>query len=317
MHSRLITLALAVAGLACGERSAWAQACCASTSAIFPARLADDENGLVGLAVKGSVVYGSFDGKRELHGEPSGASELDFGQTLLVTGRVANEPVQVNVSVPFVETYRTAQGTTDGGGGVGDMAFSLRWDVLQDARDPVVPGIAALLSISVPSGTAADNAQQPLGADATGLGAAQLGAGFALEKTFKRALFALTGTATFHGSRTVSGVHSQLGPDLAATAGASYTFSSGFSLGAALTYSGSFDSSVADATVPDSARALTQMTIVGALPLHGGARVLGALVFVPPISSVAQNQIGSVGLSLTLIYGLVTKPAHCDMPGMR
>ena len=204
-----------------------------------------------GLAVKGSVVYGSFDGKRELHGEPSGASELDFGQTLLVTGRVANEPVQVNVSVPFVETYRTAQGTTDGGGGVGDMAFSLRWDVLQDARDPVVPGIAALLSISVPSGTAADNAQQPLGADATGLGAAQLGAGFALEKTFKRALFALTGTATFHGSRTVSGVHSQLGPDLAATAGASYTFSSGFSLGAALTYSGSFDSSVADATVPE------------------------------------------------------------------
>ena len=54
----------------------------------------------------GAVAYGSFDGQRVLHGQPDGASELDFGQTLLVTARAANEPIQFNVSVPFVETFR-------------------------------------------------------------------------------------------------------------------------------------------------------------------------------------------------------------------
>ena len=52
-----------------------------------------------------------------------------------------------------------------------------------------------------------------------------------------------------------------------------------------------------------SGRALTQISITGALPLKNDMRVLGSLFFVPPISSVAQNEIGNVGIALTLIYG--------------
>jgi hypothetical protein len=314
MHPRLAAVALALA-VAAGEGSARAQACCASTSAIFPARLEESENGLVGLTAKASIAYGSFDGERQLHAEPDGASEVDLGQTLLVTGRVAEEPVQINVSVPLVQTFRSVQGQNDFGGGVGDVSFSMRWDVLEGVRDPVVPGIAPLLSLTVPSGTPIDMAQNPLGADATGLGGAQLGAGLSVEKAFGRALFAITGTAAFHGARTVRGVHSQLGPDLAATVGASYTFARGFSLGGSVTYTGSWDSTVGDVEVPNSARALTTLAVVSALPLRGGARLLGSLFFVPPISSVAQNEIGTVGLSLTLIYALPgSRRAHCDCP---
>jgi hypothetical protein len=310
MHRRGFVAAFALVALVAGERRARAQACCASTSAIFPARLADDENGLVGLAVKGAAAFGSFDGGRVLHAEPAGAGEIDLGQTLLVTGRVADEPVQINIAVPFVETYRSLPPSTDFGGGVGDVSFSMRWDVLEAGRDPVVPGIAPLLTLTLPSGTPLDTANGPLGADATGLGSAQLGGGVSLEKTFGRALFAFTGTASFRGTRTVHGIHSQLGPDLAATVGASYTFRSGFSLGGAVTYSNSFDSSIDGVDAPDSARALTQLAVIGALPLGGGSRLLGSLFFVPPISGVGQNEVGTVGLSFTFIYGLAKRPVH-------
>ena len=315
MHGRATLAFLAFAALAAGERPARAQACCVSTSAIFPARLSDSETGLVGVAVRGAVGFGSFDGQRVLHGEPDGASEIDLGQTLLVTGRVADLPLQINVAVPLVETYRSVTHQSDFGGGLGDITFSMRWDLLANGRDPVVPGIAPLLSLTVPSGTPADGAQNPLGADATGLGGAQLGAGLALEKTFGRMLFALTGTASLHGARTVHGVHSQLGPDVAGTLAASYTFKSGLSLGGALTYTGSFDSSVDDATVADSGRALTTLALVAALPLHKDARILGSLFFTPPISGLGQNELGSVGLTLTLIYGMGSLPVPCNGPG--
>ncbi|HEY1959708.1 MAG TPA: hypothetical protein VGH28_29060 [Polyangiaceae bacterium] len=311
MHSRAIAVFALLACLG-AERRARAQACCVSTSTIFPGRLQDGERGLLGVSAKGAVAFGSFDGEHVLRGQPDGASEIDLGQTLFVTARVGDEPVQINVSVPLVETFRSAESVSDFGGGLGDISFSMRWDVLRNGRDPVVPGIAPLLSVTVPSGTPADMAQNPLGADATGLGGAQLGAGLALEKTFGRMLLALTGTASFHGARTVRGVHSQLGPDLAGTIGASYTFRGGFSLGGALTYTGSWDATVNDASVADSARALTTLALVAALPLRGNARVLGSLFFVPPISGVGQNEIGNVGLSLTLIYGMTGSPKNCD-----
>ena len=311
MHTRAF-VALAALALLASERPARAQACCVSTSTIFPGRLQDGERGLLGVTAMGSAAFGSFDGERILRGQPDGASEIDLLQTLFVTARVGDEPVQINVSVPLVETFRSAQSVSDFGGGLGDISFSMRWDVLKNGRDPVVPGIAPLLSVTVPSGTPADMAQNPLGADATGLGGAQLGAGLALEKTFGRMLLALTGTASFHGARTVHGVHSQLGPELAGTIGASYTFRNGLSLGGALTYTGSWDATVNDATVPDSARALTTLAIVGALPLHGDARILGSLFFVPPISGLGQNEIADVGLSLTFIYGMTGAPKNCE-----
>lgn len=284
------------------ESAARAQACCASTSTIFPARLQDSENALVGFRAGASLVYGSFDDQRVLRGQPAGASETDFAQALLVTARAGNEPVQFSVSVPFAETLRSAGGLNDAGGGLGDLQLSMRWDVIRAGKDPIVPGIAPLLSITAPSGTAADAAKNALGADATGLGALQFGVGLAFEQIFGRTFFALATTAQFHAARDVAGVHSQLGPDLAATLGASYTFKNGWALGASFTYSNSFDTSIDGKDVANTARALSQFAITGAAPLRSDMRLLGSLFFVPPISSVAQNEAGTIGLSLTLIY---------------
>src|SRR5512143_1286951 len=173
-----VAAALAISGT---TSRVWAQACCASTSAIFPARLQGNEDGLVGFGFKAAGVTGSFDGQRVLHGQPDGASETDLTQTLLVTAR-AFPGSQVNVSLPFLETYRTAAGLSDAGGGVSDMKLAMRYDVLEAGHDPVVPGIAGLLAITVPSGKPIELAQGPLASDATGIGAMQLDLGAAFEQ---------------------------------------------------------------------------------------------------------------------------------------
>jgi hypothetical protein len=312
MHTRAAAAALfaAVVCLA-GERAAHAQACCTSTSTIFPARLQDSENALFGFRTSGAVVFGSFDDQRVLHGQPAGASEIDLGQALLVTARAGNEPLQFGVSVPFVETLRSAGGINDAGGGVGDIQLSMRWDLLRAGKDPVVPGIAPLLSVTAPSGRALDAAKNPLGADATGLGALQFGVGISFEQIFGRMLFVLATTAQFHGARDAAGVHSQLGPDLAATLGASYTFDSGWALGGAFTYTNSFDTNVDGKDVANTARALSQIAVTAAVPLKNNMRLLGSLFFAPPISSVGQNEAATVGISLTLIYGFAGRPVAC------
>ena len=299
--------ALATFGAA---RAARAQACCASTSAIFPARLQGDEDALVGLGLKLAGVTGSFDGQRTWHGQPDGAHELDFAQTVLATVRPFPD-FQINVAVPFEETYRSAGGLTDAGGGVSDMKLSMRWDVTTAGRDPIVPGIAGLLSLTVPSGKPIESASGALAADATGLGAMQLDAGLAFEQLFGHMLFATAFTASFHEARTASNVHSQLGPDLAGTLAATYVFRGGAALGASFLYTGSWDASVAGATVPGSARALTQLAAIGSLPLTAHVRLVGSLYFVPPISSVGQNEPASVGLSATLIYGFFPPGPPC------
>src|SRR5207302_10533532 len=102
MHTRAAVALLLAGACLFGERPARAQACCTSTATIFPARLQDSENALVGLRASAAAIYGSFDDQRVLRGQPGGASEIDFGQTLLVTARAGNEPVQFSLAVPFV-----------------------------------------------------------------------------------------------------------------------------------------------------------------------------------------------------------------------
>ncbi len=230
-------------------------------------------------------------------------------QTLLVTARVA-DPVQINVALPFAETYRSASGRSEFGGGVSDMSLSIRWDALR-ARGSRL-GVAPLVSLTLPSGTPIEQAKNPLATDATGVGSAELGAGLALEKIFDHTLVAFTATALFHGARTVYGVHSQLGPDISGTFAVSHTFVSGITFGGSLMYMQSFDSSVDDRTVPDSARALEQVALVSAFPLRAAhSRVLASVFFVPPIPGVAQNENGVVGASLTFIYGFSNAHATC------
>jgi hypothetical protein len=262
---------------------------------------------LIGVSASVTGAYGSFDSGRVLHGQPAGSGEVDFLETLLVTTRVI-EPLQINVSFPLAETWRSAPGVTDFGGGVSDMSLAIRWDMLRAGIDKVVPGIATTASLTLPTGTPPELAKDPLASGATGLGSAQLGAGLAFEQLFGRLLFVLTGSIVFHGARTVAGVQSQLGPDIQAVLGASYTFPSGIGLGATARYMSSLDATASGQDVPGSMRATTQFAVSLAFPLRKlDSRLLASIFVVPPISSVAQNEPGTLGASLTFIYGFARR----------
>jgi hypothetical protein len=307
----LLGVTLITGALAC-ERDARAQACCAtSTSTIFPARLQDDERALLGIAVKGAGVFGSYDASGALHGQPAGVFEADFGQTMLATVRLLRT-MQINFSVPFVETWRGASEITGFGGGVSDLSLAWRWDMLRAGHDRLVPGIAPTLSLTVPSGTPVELARDRLSTGATGMGSAQVAAGLALEELVDRTLLVLAGSANFHGARTVGNVHSQLGPDISATLGVSYTFQNALALGAALTVMDSFDTSEQGHDDPASSRALTQLAVSLAIPVrHTDVRVLASFFMVPPVPSIGRNEPATVGLSFTLLYGF---KGACDCP---
>jgi hypothetical protein len=134
----------------------------------------------------------------------------------------------VALLVPVVQTYRRARGTSDFGGGFGDVNLSARYDFALAGESEVVPGIAALAGITFPAGRPAessDAANHPLAADATGIGAYQLNLGVALEQTAGPWLFGVTALYAKRTPRTVGAGKITLGAQWTVLAAAAYTFS--------------------------------------------------------------------------------------------
>jgi hypothetical protein len=283
-----------------------AQSCCAAPAPVTPARLAANENVLVGAQLRGSVAFGSYDRTGSYLRAPAGSSEQDFEQDLFVAARVAGRG-QVALVLPFVETRRVTAargGQGDLGGGVGDVNVSARYDFLYQNRFRYVPGIALLAGATMPTGRAperTDLARHPLAADATGIGAVQLHLALALEKGFGPVLVSATALVAQRVPRRVEDVEEQLAAQWTALVSASY----GFENGAALALAGSFwaegDATVDGAAVPDSGRRLFTITASAVLPLARGVRMHGGLFFTPPASQLGRNQSAVAGASLTSV----------------
>src|SRR5215472_8565736 len=85
--------------------TAFAQACCAGSSALTPGRLAMHEDALVGLQTHAALATGSFNDAGNFSGTPAGTSETDFEEDAFGAARVFGRG-QVALLVPFVETAR-------------------------------------------------------------------------------------------------------------------------------------------------------------------------------------------------------------------
>jgi len=196
MSRRRSTFAKSLAAVALvlsWQSYASAQACCAGAGTVTPGRLALHEIALVGLQAKAATELGSFDAQGRYAGSPAGASELDFEQDLFGAVRVLNRG-QVAVLVPLDETRRTAQGLAEFGGGLGDINLNLRYDFTLAGASLVVPGIAALVGITFPTGRPPDAPDlRPLATGATGVGAYQVNLGLAVEQAFGPWLMNATG----------------------------------------------------------------------------------------------------------------------------
>ena len=301
-RSAIAALAAALAIVA-GTRDAAAQACCAGSGAVTPGRLALHESALVGTQLKAGAVFGSFDSAGRYVPAPPGASELDFEEDLFGAVRVLDR-VQVALVVPLVETSRTAGGLSEFGGGLGDVNLSVRYDPTLAGASRVVPGVAVLAGLTVPTGKPADApGLGDLATGATGIGAYQFSIGAAVEQSFGPWLVGATAlvaqrTARTAGAGALSGPE-RLGPQWSFLAACAYAFPNDAALAASAGYSIEGDATIAGVGTAGTARRLPTLTVGGTYPLGDLWRLQAALFDNPPIGQLGLNQPAGAGVLAT------------------
>lgn len=279
---------------------AHAQACCAGSSAITPGRLAVPEDALVGVLLRAQDVVGAHDTSGHYTKNGSGDSEVDFEQDLIGTLRVLRR-AQVSAVVPFVETRRRVAGKLGAGGGLGDVNLSGRYDFTLAGASKVVPGIALLLGVTLPTGRPPESATHLNAADATGIGAFQGSLGLAVEQTFGHWLVNVGGFISQRAARDVMGVHSQLGTLTTLLAAGGYTFDDDVAVALVATYAYQANGRIDGETLPNSGRAITTLTLAGLVPIGDTARIQGGLYLTPPLDHFARDQPTPFGFTLTFL----------------
>ncbi len=281
---------------ACVPARAWAQACCAGGSAVTPGRLELHEDALLGVQLKAGGVLGSYQTDGRFVAPGAGESEQDFEEDLFGAVRVLQRG-QVALLVPLVETRRTA--VRDGahlGGGIGDVNASARYDFVRAGESLVVPGVALLGGVTLPTGRPPEQASPPLAVDATGIGAFQVNVALAVEQTFGPWLVNATGILAARTPR----FGETLGTQVTLLAAGAYTFRNDVAVALSASYAFEGDARASGgADVADSSKRLTIVTLSTLWPFADGWRLLGGVFLEPPLSGLGSNQPSSAGLTLT------------------
>ncbi len=270
----LAATALVAAAVALAPSAAHAQACCVGTGLVTPARLRMFEDYAVGMQTSVRNVMGSFASSGNYIPSPSGANEVDFEQDLLAATRFGRH-VQVALKVPFVETGRSETGVSTFGGGLGDVAANLRYDITFSGDAPWVPGIAILTGVSVPTGRTVEESSDPTGA--TGLGSYEPNLGVAVEQVRGRMFLSLTGFVSKQTSRAVGAQDVSFGPRLTGLLAGGYAFANEVTVGAFVTAMRRSDEKLvttgAAVAVPLGDYWRVQGTLSGDLPSRAGGAI--------------------------------------------
>lgn len=292
--SVLLLLALVLPG------QALAQACCAGSSALTPARLGIHEDGAVGLILKGTGILGGWDGQGNYFVQPPATGEFDAEVDLVGTVRVFTDG-QITLLIPFLKTWREASGISEWGGGIGDINLAGRYDFTHAGEFSVLPGIAVLVGITFPTGRAPESASNLLATDATGIGAFQFTGGVAFEQSYGHFLLNLTGLVGWRTPRSVRGVDETLGVQFQGLFGVGYAFDNDASVAVSFGYVAELDAVLNGQTVPDSGRALPTLGLSGSLPLGESWRMQGGVNYNPPIPGLGKNQTAGLGFTLSIL----------------
>jgi hypothetical protein len=298
--SRSTFSSLLAAALLLRAAPAAAQACCAGSGAVTPARLGLHEDALVGLQLKNGYQLGSYDRTASYVATPSGTGEMDFEQDVFGAVRVLDRG-QFSVLVPYVETYRRVSGESETGGGLGDINAAVRYDLLVAGQARLVPGVGLLAGVTLPSGTPPEQAQNALATDATGIGAFQGNGGVALEQAFGAWLVGLSGIVAVRAPRTIGRSRVALAPQYTVLGSAGYAFKSGVTAAGVLSYALEGDASLDGVKQGSSGKRLATVSAATAIPLSDELRFVASLYLNPPISSLGENQIATVGLTVGMI----------------
>lgn len=301
LEGALLAPIVALFAAAIRPAPAAAQACCAGTGAVTPGRLAIHEDALVGIQARSADSFGSF--RSDGTYLRASAIERDFEQDVFGAWRVAGR-AQLALLVPFVQTFRSEQGASDLGGGLGDVNLSGRYDFVLAGQSNLVPGIAVLAGITFPTGRAiesSDAANHRLGSDATGTGAYEANVGLAFEQTSGPWLVGLSGLYARPAARTIAGMRVSLAPTWTVLAAGAYTFSNDAAIALIASYAVQGDTEVEGIALPGTTRRIPQLTLSGLYPMNDHWRVQGGIFSTPPISQLGSQTPANIGLVLALV----------------
>jgi hypothetical protein len=297
-NGRSAAMLALLATLAVPKRAS-AQACCAGAGAVTPGRLAIHEDALVGLLARTADAFGSFSSDGHYIAAPAHTTEWELEQDLFGALRVTPRG-QLALLVPLIETYRKTPDQSSFGGGIGDVNLSGRYDFTLAGEARYIPGIAVLAGVTFPTGQSVESADDPLGTDATGIGAYQANLGVALEQTEGPWLFGVTGLVAKRSSRTVGPVTTSLAAQWTLLASTAYTFPNDAAAALLLSYAVEGDAEVNGVTI-DSTRRMPLVGAAGVYPLTDAWRLQGGLFLTPPVSQLGRNTPARVELTLSIL----------------
>lgn len=261
------------------------------------------EDALVALQARAAHVYGSFDSGGHYSTPPAGSTEQDFEQDAIGALRLpVVDRAQIALLVPLVETRRTARGVAEFGGGLGDVNFSARYDFLYAGQNRYVPGIAALVGVTFPTGRPPESATQAQATDATGIGAFQGNLGVAVEQLFGAWLVTAYGIVAKRTPRTAQGIRTELGTQWTALFAVAYSLPRDYAIAVSASYTGEGNADVQGLEATGTARRIPVLGISGVVPVTDHFRFQGGLSGNPPIPSLGKNQPATIGLAVTGLY---------------
>jgi hypothetical protein len=297
---KTVVSALVGCALCVVTRDASASACCGSGHGLGQ-RLGPLERAAVGLSLRGSDRFGSHGYAGAFSLAPSGTRDVEaraeLGCLLAPLPRL-----QLGLAVPVLLNVRGSGDETAVGGGLGDLSFSARFDLVPLSTTGAWPSIALTAGVGLPTGRPASRAEDPLATDATGLGAAEVRPGVFVEKNFDGEATAIFSAsiglrAPMTGAR---GERIELGPRARFVAAAGPVFSSGLSLSAGLVHERESAPSIGGAVTPGADRRRSAALLFAGYDITPRFTALASLEVDLPISSLGKNEPSAVAFAINL-----------------
>ncbi len=301
---RAFCLATAVALLGTAwAADALAQPCCAGGTTISPARLALHERALVGVALRFDRKTGDF-GRDAGYVPVEEESQVGLREDLLIAARLG-EHLQVGTSVSYLQTWKSFDRESDFGGGLGDLAFSARYDFLVAGEHAFLPGIALSSGLSVPTGKTVDHTTHRLAADVTSSGFTQATLALSLEDLFwSRVYVEAAGAFTYWVPRSIEDSRVARRPQVSVSLGASWAVAGSSSVGAIGTLELQGATETDGVPSPGSNRRSTTIAVIAGLPL-GDFRLQMSVFDTLPINGLGRNEEAMFGVRVAVIRTLL------------
>lgn len=301
MHRSLLGLIFATIVIA-SPHIARATACCGSGHGLGQ-RLGIGENAALTLSTRIADRFGSYDAYSRFLPVPRGIVDIDTRTEFAGIVRPASR-FQVGFAIPFVLNTRQfgADAPTSLGGGMGDLAFQGRFDIIPLSTASGLPAVALTAGVTLPTGRSAMDTSDVLAADVTGLGVAEVRPGVFVEHVFANRVGAIFAASV--GFRSAAdeppAPRYQLAPRIRILGAIGPVFDMGLSLSFGLFHEREAAPTIEQITAFDADRHRTALLAFVGYDFRSHYTLLGSIELDVPLSHAGQNEPAYAAISIGL-----------------